>query len=176
MGARRLELAADLIGQVVVHDVLEVDLVEIVGPWVKHGEALILDALGAVLLDVFLEELEVSFISVDRVSKVIGIDRLLLVADERADCLDARARLKILGLDREIEDLGDVVVGNNVDLLQNADEDLLEALEVPVLVDASVDDTGIEHLLCLHGQEVEEVVHGVDLLIAAAAISEVMRQ
>ena len=84
--------------------------------------------------------------------------------------------MKILGLDREIEDLGDVVVGNNVDLLQNADEDLLEALEVPVLVDASVDDTGIEHLLCLHGQEVEEVVHGVDLLIAAAAISEVMRQ
>ena len=91
MGARRLELVADLIGQVVVHDVLEVDLVEIVGPRVEHGEALILDTLGAVLLDVFLEELEVSLVSVDWVAEIVSVDWLLLVTNERANGFDARA-------------------------------------------------------------------------------------
>lgn len=110
LSALGLELLADLVGEVIVHDIFEVDLIEIVGPRVEHGEALVLDALLAVLLDIFLEELEVSLIGVDRVAKIISIDRLLLVANERANGLDARAGLQILGLDREIEDLSHIVV------------------------------------------------------------------
>lgn len=165
LGALGLEMSANPLGQIIVHDVLEVDLVKIVGPGVEHGEALVLYALGAVLLDVLLKELEVSLIGVDWVAQVISIDWLLLVADERANRLNARARLKILSLDREIENLGDVVVGSDADLTHDADEDLLETLKVPVLVDAGVDDAGVEHLLRLHSQQVAEVVDGVDFVV-----------
>ena len=84
--------------------------------------------------------------------------------------------MKVLGLDSEIKNLGNVVVGNDADLLHDADEDLLEALEVPVLVDAGVDDTRVEHLLRLHSEKVAEVVDGVDLFVAAVVSSEVVRQ
>jgi hypothetical protein len=95
---------------------------------VQHGEALVLDALLAVLLDVLLEELEVSLIGVDRVAKIIGIDRLLLVANERANSLNARARLQILVLDLLVEGGDQVFVTGNTDGLEDAHEDLLEAL------------------------------------------------
>ena len=86
-----LEGLADLVGEIIIHNVLEVDLVEIISPWVQHGEALVLDALLAVLLDVFLEELEVSLVSVDWVVEFVSVDWLLLVTNERANGLDARA-------------------------------------------------------------------------------------
>ena len=91
LGALGLEGLADLVGEVIIHNVLEVDLVEIVGPGVQHGEALVLDALLAVLLDVLLEELEVRLVGVDRVAEIVSVDGLLLVTNERANGLDARA-------------------------------------------------------------------------------------
>ena len=81
---------AYLLGQIVVHDVFEVDFVEVVGPWVKHREALVLYALSAVLLDVFLQEFKLGLVSVDWVAEIILIDGLLRVTDEGADGLDAR--------------------------------------------------------------------------------------
>lgn len=89
LGALGLEHGANPVGQIVVHDVLEVDLVKIVGPGVEHGEALVLYALATVLLDVLLKELEVGLVGVDGVTQVISIDRFLLVADERANRLNA---------------------------------------------------------------------------------------
>jgi len=86
-----LQILAHFSGQVVIHDVLEVDLVEVVSPWVQHGEALVLNFLRAVLLDVLLEELELGFVGVDGVAEVIVIDLLLVVTDERSDGLDAGA-------------------------------------------------------------------------------------
>ena len=80
---------AHLLGQIVVHDVFKVDFVEVVGPWVQHREALVLYALSAVLLDVFLQELELGLIGVDRVAEIILVDGLLGVTDEGADGLDA---------------------------------------------------------------------------------------
>jgi hypothetical protein len=56
---------------------------------VEHGEALVLYALATVLLDVLLKELEVGLVGVDGVTQVISIDRFLLVADERANRLNA---------------------------------------------------------------------------------------
>ena len=140
LGVLGAEELAHLSSQVVVHDVLEVNFVEIVGPWVQHGEALVLYALSAVLLDVFLEELEVGLVSVDGVTQVILVDGFLLVADEGADGLDARARLQVLRLDDKVEEASDLVVVAGTNLAQYANEDLLEALKVPVLVNARVDD------------------------------------
>ena len=57
----------------------------------QNGEAFVLDALITVLLDIGLEEVKTGLISVDRVSKVILVDRLLGVTDEGANSLDARA-------------------------------------------------------------------------------------
>ena len=81
---------AYLLGQIVVHDVFEVDFVEVVGPWVEHREALVLYALSAVLLDVFLQEFKLGLVGVDWVAEIILIDGLLRVTDEGADGLDAR--------------------------------------------------------------------------------------
>ena len=91
LGGLGLEGLADLVGEIIIHNVLEVDLIKIVGPWVQHGEALVLDALLAVLLDVLLEELEVGLVGVDRVAEIVSVDGLLLVTNERANGLDARA-------------------------------------------------------------------------------------
>jgi len=76
-------------GQIIVHDVFEIDFVEVIGPWMKHSKALVLDALLAVLQDVFLEELKVCFVSVDGVSQVVKLKLFLWVTDERSNSLDA---------------------------------------------------------------------------------------
>lgn len=171
-----LEIFANLAGQVVVHDVLEIDLVEVVGPGVQHGEALVLDALLTVLLDVLLDELEVRLIGVHGVAQVVVVDLLARVADKGANRLDARARLQVLRLDREVEVRGQLVVARGTDLTQNAHKHLLETLEVPVLVDASVDDARVEHLLRLHREQVAEVVESVDLLVVVSSLNEPVRE
>ena len=91
MGVLSAQDGAHFAGQIVVHDILEVNFVEIVGPWVQHGEALVLYALSAVLLDVLLQELELCLVSVHGVTKIVLIDGFLLVTDERSDRLNARA-------------------------------------------------------------------------------------
>ena len=142
----------DLVGEVVVHDVLEINLVEVVGPGVQHGEALVLYALVTELLDVLLQELEVGLVGLHGVGEVVLVDAFLRVADEGADGLDAGAGLQVLGLNGEVEVVGDIVEAISANLLEDAHKHLLETLEVPVLVDAGVDDTGVEDLLGLHGE------------------------
>ena len=60
-------MRADLFCEVVVHDVLEVDLVKVVGPGVKHGKAFMFNALGAVLLNVLFNERKFSLVGAYRV-------------------------------------------------------------------------------------------------------------
>ena len=62
-----------------------------------------LDALGAVLQDVFLNEGEVSLVGAHGVGEIVLGDDLLGVTDEGADGLDARAGLQILVLDLLVE-------------------------------------------------------------------------
>lgn len=71
------EIGANFWGQIVVHDVLEIDFVKIVSPGVEHREALVLDALVAVLLDVGLDEFKVGLIGVHRVAEIILVNGLL---------------------------------------------------------------------------------------------------
>ena len=52
----------------------------------------------------------------------------------------------------------------NVQERKNSHENLFETLEVPVLVDDSVDDSGKEDLLSLVCEEVHKVMHLVDSL------------
>ncbi len=91
LGTLSLEDVANFGGQIIVHDVLKVNLVQVVGPWVEHGEALVLYALSTILHNVGLEEFEVSFVGVDWVLQIFGDDGLFLVANKRADSLNARA-------------------------------------------------------------------------------------
>ena len=62
MGILSAEMLAHLRGEVVIHDIFEIDLVEIVGPWVKNREALVLDPLCAILHNVVPDELKVSLV------------------------------------------------------------------------------------------------------------------
>ena len=83
------EGSAYLFSEIVVHNVLKVDLVEVVGPWVQNRKALVFDSLVAIASNVFLKELEGGFISVNGVRQIVRVDRLLLVANERAKGLNA---------------------------------------------------------------------------------------
>ena len=113
----------------------------------EHAEALVLDALLSVLDDVLLDESVVSLVGGDWVGQVIFVQLLLWVTDEGSDGTDAGRTLKILGLDLEVKSLGDLLDVTATDSSQNSHKNLLVALEVPVLVNAGVDDSGGEHLL-----------------------------
>lgn len=172
LGVLAGESLHDLVGEVVVHDVLEVDLVEIVGPGVQHGEALMLYALVAELLDVLLQELKVGLVGLHGVGEVVLVDGLFGVADKGANSLDAGARLQVLSLDGEVKVVGDIVKALSADLLEDTHKDLFETLEVPVLVDASVDDAGVEDLLGFHGEKVAQVLDKVDLFVGVDVVSQ----
>lgn len=87
-GMEGAEATNHLVGDVVVDDVFEINLVQVVSPGVKHGEALVLDALNTVLFDVLSDEFEVGLVGADRVGEVVLVDSLLGVADKRVDRLD----------------------------------------------------------------------------------------
>ena len=83
-------------GQIVVHDIFEINLIEVVSPRVQDGEALVLDALVPVLHDVLLDEIELSLIGGDGIGKVVLVDVLFGISNKGSDGLDARLGLKIL--------------------------------------------------------------------------------
>lgn len=76
--------------QVVVHNVLHVDGVEIVGPRVEDLEALVLDSLVSVSFNVVVEELEGGLVGLDWIVQVVLVVALLGVPQELTDGLDAR--------------------------------------------------------------------------------------
>jgi len=128
LGVLVAEARADLGGEVVVDDVLEVNLVKVVGPGVEHGEALVLDPLLAILLDVLTDEVELGLVGADGVGEVILSHNLFGVADERADSLDARRTLEVLVLDLLVDQSDNLLVGPHLKGLEEADENLLETL------------------------------------------------
>lgn len=60
--------------------------------------------------------------------------------------------------------------------LEDSHEDSLEAFEVPVLIDDLVDDSGLEDLVCLLGEQVHKVVHVVDRLSVLHLLSAPLGQ
>lgn len=92
----RAQLLADLFGQIVVHDVLEIDRVELVGPWVQNLEALMVHILGSESLNILLDELKVSLVGLDGIAQIILINSFFVVSEEGANGLDARCALQVL--------------------------------------------------------------------------------
>ena len=128
-------------GEIIIHYIFEVNLIEIVGPWVKDREALMLDALLSELRNIVFQEFKVCFVGRDWICKIILDDFFLGVADESTDSFDARATLKILSFYLEVKETSHFVVILDTDCLQNSHENLLETFEIPILIDASVSDT-----------------------------------
>jgi len=155
---------ADLLSQVVVDNVFEVNLVEIISPRVQNREALVLDSLRAVLFDVLSHKFEASLVSGDRVVKVVIIDLLVRVTDEGTDGLDAGRTLHVLEVNVILEEFSNFVELSNTQHVEDTGENLLETLQVPVLVNAGVDNLGVEHLLGLVGKQVHKTVELVQSL------------
>ena len=82
--------------------------------------------------------------------------------------------MKILGFNLKIEEAGHFFVVGDLDGLQDADEHLFESLQVPVLVDAGVNDTRVENLLGLVGEEVAQVVHVVKFFVVLHVLLDEM--
>lgn len=151
--------------QTVVHNVFEINRVQFIGPWVEYLEAFVIHILISESLDVFFDELEISLVCLDRVAQVILINSFSVVSQERANGLDARGTLQILRSQKLIEMfLERVAVSISTDFksLKNSHEDLLEAFQVPILVNDGVDDPREEDLLGFVGKQVHKVVHLVD--------------
>ena len=89
LGVEVGEVFANVLHQVVINNVFEIHVVELVGPGVQHLEALVVHVLSAESLNVLLDEFEVSLVSLNGVAKVVLSDRLVVVAQEGADCPDA---------------------------------------------------------------------------------------
>ena len=123
---------------------------------------------------VLLDELEVGLVGADRVEQVVLHDVFLGVADERANGFNARGALQVLVLDLLVDQLHRGLVAAHAQGVEDAHEHLLEALEVPVLVDGRVDDPRREHLLRLEGEQENEVVHRVYLLVVVDDRDEVL--
>jgi len=82
----------------------------------------------------------------------------------------------VLELDVLVKDLHESVGAADTHSLEHANQDHLESLKVPVLVDDGVDDVGGEHLLCFTSQKVAEVVHHVDSLVGVHLLVQVVGQ
>lgn len=90
------QLAANLLSQVIVYNILEIDRVELVGPWMEHLEALVVHVLRSKSFNILLNEFKVSLVRFDGIAQIIFVNRLLVVPEERANGLDARSALQIL--------------------------------------------------------------------------------
>jgi len=126
----------------------------------------VLDALLSIPLNIVVEEFKVCLVSFDGVAKIVLLDVLLVVAEEATDGLDAGGTLEVLLVDQLFNSLLEVLVFAAY-LLDDADESALEALQVPVLVDNLVNDTALEDLSSLVGEQEHQVVH---LAYAVAAL------
>lgn len=148
-----------------INNVFHIDLVEVVGPWMQHLEALILDVLLAVAQDVSLQEIERGLVGFDGVLKVvlIGID-VFVLAQECSDRFDTRRTLHVLEGDsllyQSVHGSGLRRAGQ-LEFLENSHENRAESFEVPILVDDLMDDACLEDLVALVGEEEYEVVHVV---------------
>lgn len=167
LGFNTLKRFANITAQIVVDDIFEIDVVEFISPWVKNLEAFVVHVLLSESLNILLDELKISLIGFDWVAEIILIDGFLMVSQEGTDCLDARGTLEILRAKKFIKVLLErrtASVGTDLKQLKDSHENLFETLEIPVLIDDGVNDSGVEDLLSLVGEQVHQVVHLVDRL------------
>jgi hypothetical protein len=64
----------------------------------------------------------------------------------------------------------------DIDLFQNSDKDCFESLEVPVLVNDLVDDSGLEDLMNFVSEKIHKVMHIIDRLCILHVFAAPLRQ
>ena len=82
--------------------------------------------------------------------------------------------MQVLGLDLEIAEVGKIFGALDSDFGQDFTENGLESLQVPVLVNASVNDSRVEHLLGLQRQKIAQVVHLVKLSVVCEVFADIV--
>ena len=144
----------------------------------QHLEALVLDLLVSVTLNVTLEEVERGLVSLDGIAKIV-LENGLGFSQERSNGLDARRALQVLRVDHLLE----VLVQSDtrwqlleLEVLKDSREHCSESLEIPVLVDDLVDHSRLEHLVRFIGKQVDKVVHLVDGLRVIQILAAPLRQ
>ena len=131
----------------------------------ENLEALVVHVLLSESLDILLDEKEVGLVSLDRVAEVILVDVLFVIPQERSDSLDAGSGLQILRGQKLVKVFlkgGTGSVDADLEHLDDSHKDLLEAFEIPILIDNGVDNSGEENLLGLVSEKIHEVVHLVN--------------
>ena len=89
---------------ILVDHILEVNLVQVIRPWMQHLETLILHVLDPVPLDICPHKLKSCLEREYRICQVVLLDLLLWVLKEVGDCLDAGLALQVLALDQFLEE------------------------------------------------------------------------
>ena len=87
-----LERSANVLLKVVVNNIFHIYGIQIIGPWMEDLEALMLDTLIDIPLNIVPEELESSLVCLDWVAQVVFVHLFLLwVSQETTDGFDARS-------------------------------------------------------------------------------------
>jgi len=118
-------------GQIVVNDVFEINVIKLVGPWMKNLETLVIHVLLSESKDIVFQKFEVGLISLAGIAQVVLGDFLGSVSQEGTNGLDAGGTLKILRAKKLVKMLLRRVRSRgclNLEHLKDSHEDLLEAL------------------------------------------------
>jgi hypothetical protein len=123
---------------------------------VEHLEALVFDFLLSVPLDILLQEFKSGLVGGYRVFEIVRVVvDVLGLSEEGANGFAAGLGLHILEIYSFLEPLVEILgrrCGSEPELLENSHQDCSESLEVPVLVNDLVDDSGLENLGYLLGK------------------------
>ena len=79
-----------------------------------------------------------------------------------------------MGLDLEVAEVGKIFGAFDAKGGQDFAENGLESLQVPVLVNAGVNDSRVEHLLGLQRQKIAQVVHLVKLGVVCEVLADIV--
>jgi hypothetical protein len=82
-------LVANGFFEMIVHNVFHINCIKVIGPRMKNLEALMLNALISVSLDIVEQEFESCLVCLDRIAQVVFVDALLVVPKETSNSLDA---------------------------------------------------------------------------------------
>lgn len=144
----------------------------------EYLEALVLNFLFPVTLNVTFQEIKSCLVGLDWVTEVIFEDWFGF-SQERSNCFDAGRALEILRIDHLLEVLVHADTGRQLlelEVLKDPGEHRSESLEIPVLIDDLVDDARLEHLVRFVCKQIHEIVHLVDGLCVADVLAAPLRQ
>lgn len=159
------EHLADLACEVRIDDILHIQFIKIVSPWMKNLKALILDTLVSISFNVGLEETKGGLVRFDGAFEVVFSDVFGLMFQECSNSLNASSTLEVLTINELINIFVKILCLSgllNAQFFENSHQNSLVTLKVPVHVDYLVDDSCLEHLVGFIREKVHDIVHAVD--------------